>query len=50
VRFLFPVIDDSPGGFLFEWWSIFFDVYAFRQLEPQYAEAEGLVKVRIYRI
>ncbi|KAM1792997.1 hypothetical protein ACFX12_036794 [Malus domestica] len=34
-----PVVINSPGGFLHEWWSLFHDVYALRHLEAQEAEA-----------
>ncbi|XP_050287033.1 transcriptional corepressor LEUNIG-like isoform X1 [Quercus robur] len=36
-----PVVIDSAEGFLYEWWSIFYDVYASRQLQDQQAKAEA---------
>ncbi|KAF5473073.1 hypothetical protein F2P56_009716 [Juglans regia] len=37
----------SPEGFLHEWWSMFYDVYASRQLGSQPAKEGGPVKMRI---
>ncbi|GMY37387.1 transcriptional corepressor LEUNIG_HOMOLOG-like isoform X2 [Fagus crenata] len=39
-----PVVIDSAEGFLYEWWSIFYDVYASRQLKHQQAQAEASIE------
>ncbi|KAI5331202.1 hypothetical protein L3X38_021328 [Prunus dulcis] len=40
-----PVVINTPDGFLHEWWSLFHDVYAARELKHQEAKAEAsLVK------
>ncbi|XP_038710429.1 transcriptional corepressor LEUNIG-like isoform X2 [Tripterygium wilfordii] len=39
-----PVVIDSPEGFLNEWWSIFYDVYAHRQMEHQETKAQASAK------
>lgn len=41
---------DSAEGFLYEWWSIFYDVYASRQLKHQQAQSEASIEVMICQI
>ncbi|KAJ9168820.1 hypothetical protein P3X46_020304 [Hevea brasiliensis] len=40
-----PVAVDSFDGFLHEWWTLFYDVYASRQLKHEEAKTKSSVKV-----
>lgn len=40
---------DSAEGFLYEWWSIFYDVYASMQLKHQQAKAEASTEVMLVK-
>lgn len=47
---VFVLVIDSAEGFLYEWWSIFYDVYASRQLQDQQAKAEASTEVMLCQI
>lgn len=39
---------DAPGGFLLEWWSVFWDIFIAR-INPQHSEAAAsYIKVRVH--
>jgi len=40
-----PVPIDAPGGFLFEWWSVFWDVFSARANKQATKEAMHYVEV-----
>jgi len=40
-----PVPIDAPGGFLFEWWSVFWDVFSARANKQASKEAMFYVEV-----
>lgn len=40
-----PVNIDSPEGFLYEWWSLFWDIYNARNSKPSSNEARLYTEV-----
>lgn len=43
---LFTAID-APGGFLFEWWSVFWDIFIARTNEKHSEVAASYIEVRV---
>ena len=43
--FYYPAID-APGGFLFEWWSVFWDIFIARNNEKHSEVAASYFEVR----
>jgi len=41
-----PVAIDAPGGFLFEWWSVFWDIFISRTNEKHSEKAASYVQVQ----
>nr|KYP55670.1 Transcriptional corepressor LEUNIG [Cajanus cajan] len=39
-----PVVIDAPGGFLFEWWSVFWDMYIARVTQKHSEATASLIK------
>jgi hypothetical protein len=37
---------DAPGGFLFEWWSVFWDIFIARTNEKHSEVAASYIEVR----
>lgn len=44
IRILFVAID-APGGFLFEWWSVFWDIFIARTNEKHSEAAAAYIEV-----
>jgi len=46
---LLPLLDfvaiDAPGGFLFEWWSVFWDIFIARTNEKHSDAAASYIEV-----
>ncbi|CAA3003864.1 Transcriptional corepressor LEUNIG [Olea europaea subsp. europaea] len=40
-----PVAIDAPGGFLFEWWSVFWDIFIARTNEKHSEVAASYIEV-----
>lgn len=40
-----PVAIDAPGGFLFEWWSVFWDIYISRTNKKHSEAAASYIEV-----
>ncbi|CAN6486243.1 unnamed protein product [Victoria cruziana] len=40
-----PVAIDAPGGFLFEWWSVFWDIYIARTNEKSSEAGAAYIEV-----
>uniref|UniRef100_A0A151UG91 Transcriptional corepressor LEUNIG n=1 Tax=Cajanus cajan TaxID=3821 RepID=A0A151UG91_CAJCA len=40
-----PVAIDAPGGFLFEWWSVFWDIFIARTNEKHFEVAASYIEV-----
>lgn len=38
---------DAPGGFLFEWWSVFWDIFIARTNEKHSDAAASYIEVRL---
>lgn len=38
---------DAPGGFLFEWWSVFWDIFIARTNEKHSEVAASYIEVRV---
>ena len=45
--FFFAAID-APGGFLFEWWSVFWDIFIARTNEKHSDVAASYIEVSVY--
>ena len=46
--FLFSEINDSAQGFLYDWWTMFYDVYVYRQCRKgQNVEGKARVNVMV---
>ncbi|URE00262.1 LisH [Musa troglodytarum] len=45
-----PVAIDAPRGFLFEWWSVFWDIFIARTNEKHSEVAAAYIEVKFYRI
>ncbi|KAF2612722.1 hypothetical protein F2Q70_00013547 [Brassica cretica] len=43
-----PVAIDAPGGFLFEWWSVFWDIFIARTNEKHSEVAASYIEVSFY--
>jgi hypothetical protein len=43
---LMPAID-APGGFLFEWWSVFWDIFIARTNEKHSDTAASYIEVKL---
>uniref|UniRef100_A0A0E0C4R1 Uncharacterized protein n=1 Tax=Oryza meridionalis TaxID=40149 RepID=A0A0E0C4R1_9ORYZ len=43
-----PVASDAPGGFLFEWWSIFWDIFIARTNEKHSDVAASCIELSIH--
>jgi hypothetical protein len=41
-----PVAIDAPGGFLFEWWSVFWDIFIARTNEKHSEVAASYIEVK----
>lgn len=41
----FPSAIDAPGGFLFEWWSVFWDIFIARTNEKHSEPAAAYIEV-----
>ncbi|XWS47255.1 hypothetical protein CRYUN_Cryun14cG0136700 [Craigia yunnanensis] len=41
-----PVAIDAPGGFLFEWWSVFWDIFIARTNEKHSEAAAAYIEVQ----
>lgn len=39
---------DAPGGFLFEWWSVFWDIFIARTNEKHSEAAAAYIEVAFY--
>lgn len=44
ISFVFLAID-APGGFLFEWWSVFWDIFIARTNEKHSESAAAYIEV-----
>ncbi|KAJ0053320.1 hypothetical protein Pint_01565 [Pistacia integerrima] len=42
-----PVAIDAPGGFLFEWWSVFWDIFIARTNEKHSENAAAYIEVTL---
>lgn len=47
IPFSFAAID-APGGFLFEWWSVFWDIFIARTNEKHSDVAASYIEVSVY--
>jgi hypothetical protein len=45
---LFFAAIDAPGGFLFEWWSVFWDIFIARTNEKHSDVAASYIEVSVY--
>jgi hypothetical protein len=45
LQFLFLIAIDAPGGFLFEWWSVFWDIFISRTNEKHSEAAAAYIEV-----
>ncbi|KAF9612089.1 hypothetical protein IFM89_038008 [Coptis chinensis] len=45
-----PVAIDAPGGFLFEWWSVFWDIFISRTNEKHSENAAAYIEMDPYRL
>lgn len=45
----FPAID-APGGFLFEWWSVFWDIFIARTNEKHSEAAASYIEVCLWML
>lgn len=43
--FVCPPAIDAPGGFLFEWWSVFWDIFIARTNEKHSDAAASYIEV-----
>ncbi|KAF6167951.1 hypothetical protein GIB67_020521 [Kingdonia uniflora] len=43
-----PVAIDAPGGFLFEWWSVFWDIFIARTNEKHSEVAASYIEVTLF--
>lgn len=41
---------DAPGGFLFEWWSVFWDIFIARTNEKHSEVAAAYIEVRFEKL
>ena len=46
----FFVAIDAPGGFLFEWWSVFWDIFIARTNEKHSEVAASYIEVHFFSI
>ncbi|KAK4755895.1 hypothetical protein SAY87_009652 [Trapa incisa] len=44
-----PVAIDAPGGFLFEWWSVFWDIFIARTNEKHSAVAASYIETQLIK-
>jgi hypothetical protein len=49
-RLCFLAAIDAPGGFLFEWWSVFWDIFIARTNEKHSDVAASYIEVSVYNI
>ncbi|CAA6660818.1 unnamed protein product [Spirodela intermedia] len=45
-----PVAIDAPGGFLFEWWSVFWDIFIARTNEKQSDVAASYIQTQLIKV
>jgi len=48
VKNVFFAAIDAPGGFLFEWWSVFWDIFIARTNEKHSDVAASYIEVSVY--